>query len=53
MSTHLRIGIDTLKKYYINKLIHSGLDKDFKTELDSLTLSELKLILKNQIPNQK
>ncbi|WP_141770409.1 Fur-regulated basic protein FbpA [Bacillus sp. MUM 116] len=52
MSTHLRIGIDTLKNFYINKLIRLGYDKDLKNELASLTLSELKLILKNQTPTQ-
>lgn len=46
MSTHIRKGIESLKNYYIHKLMDSGHYKGSVDELYSLTLSELALILK-------
>ncbi|WP_026573117.1 Fur-regulated basic protein FbpA [Bacillus sp. UNC438CL73TsuS30] len=53
MSTHIQKGIETLKKYYIHKLMESCLYKDSEDELYSLTLSELELILKKSYPTKK
>ncbi|MDR7002632.1 Fur-regulated basic protein FbpA [Neobacillus niacini] len=50
MSTHIRKGIETLKNYYIHKLMDSGHYKGSVDELYSLTLSELALILKKNSP---
>jgi len=50
MSNQLRKGVETLRLFYINRLIESGLYKDSDNELISLTLSELQYIFKKAFP---
>lgn len=52
MPNQLRRGIRQLKQFYINKLLKSGIYTS-DDDLDSLTLSELELILKKAFPSNK
>ncbi|WP_419954193.1 Fur-regulated basic protein FbpA [Neobacillus niacini] len=53
MKNQLRKGIETLKLFYINRLIESGLYNASDDELHSLTLSELQTIFKKTFPLKK
>ncbi|MEW9050871.1 MAG: Fur-regulated basic protein FbpA [Neobacillus sp.] len=44
MANQLRKGVETLKLFYINKLVNSDYYKVAYHELDSLTLSELEML---------
>lgn len=50
MTNQLRKGVETLKLFYINRLIESGLYYASEDELHSLTLSELESIFKKTFP---
>jgi hypothetical protein len=50
MSNRLRKGVETLKLFYINRLIESGLYNASDDDLHSLTLSELQNIFKKTFP---
>jgi len=52
VTNQLRKGIETLKLFYINKLIQSNLYHGFEEELYSLTLSELEDLVKKEIPQK-
>jgi hypothetical protein len=53
MTNQLRKGVETLKLFYINRLIESGLFNTSHHELNSLTLSELENICKKTISPKK
>jgi hypothetical protein len=53
LSNQLRKGVETLKLFYINRLIESGLYDASEHELYSLTLSELDNIFKKVFPSKK
>jgi hypothetical protein len=53
LSNQLRKGVETLKLFYINRLIESGLYDASEHELTSLTLSELDNIFKKVFPSKK
>jgi hypothetical protein len=53
LSNQLRKGVETLKLFYINRLIESGLYDASEHELNSLTLSELDNIFKKVFPSKK
>lgn len=53
MTNQLRKGIETLKLFYINRLIESGLYNASDDDLHSLTLSELQNIFKKDILPKK
>jgi Fur-regulated basic protein A len=46
MTNQLRKGVETLKLFYINRLIESDQYKTSKQQLHSLTLTELEIIFK-------
>ncbi|MFP7299207.1 Fur-regulated basic protein FbpA [Neobacillus niacini] len=50
MTNQLRKGVETLKLFYINRLIDSGLYNASNHNLDSLTLSELQSIFQKTFP---
>lgn len=50
MTNQLRKGIETLKLFYINRLVESGLFNASDDDLHSLTLSELQTIFKKTFP---
>lgn len=50
MANQLRKGVETLKLFYINKLIETGHASEH--ELHSLTLGELEKIFKKVIPQK-
>ncbi|MDQ1004819.1 hypothetical protein QFZ28_005359 [Neobacillus niacini] len=50
MTNRLRKGVETLKLFYINRLIESGLYNASDDDLHSLTLSELQNIFKKHSP---
>ncbi|MEH7011645.1 Fur-regulated basic protein FbpA [Neobacillus niacini] len=49
----MRKGVETLKLFYINRLIESGFYNASDHELHSLTLSELQSIFKKTFPPKK
>jgi recombinational DNA repair protein (RecF pathway) len=53
MSNQLRKGVETLRLFYINRLIESVQYRDSSHELYSLTLSELKSIYIKTFPAKK
>ncbi|WHY01602.1 Fur-regulated basic protein FbpA [Neobacillus sp. DY30] len=52
MTNQLRKGVETLKLFYINRLIESGLYNASDDDLYSLTLSELQIIFKKTFPQK-
>lgn len=52
MTNQLRKGVETLKLFYINRLIESGLYNASDDDLYSLTLSELQMIFKKTFPQK-
>lgn len=52
MTNRLRKGVETLKLFYINRLIESGLYQASDLSLHSLTLSELQSIFKKTFPRK-
>jgi hypothetical protein len=50
MTNQLRKGVETLKLFYINRLMESGLYNASDYDLHSLTLSELQTIFKKTFP---
>ncbi|WP_209121646.1 Fur-regulated basic protein FbpA [Alkalihalobacillus sp. BA299] len=46
MSNQLREAVGKMKKYYIQQLIDSGVFDSSYKELDSLTLTELEILVK-------
>lgn len=52
MTNQLRKGVETLKLFYINRLIESGLYNASDDDLHSLTLSELQTIFKKAFPQK-
>lgn len=52
MTNQLRKGVETLKLFYINRLIASGLYNASEHNLDSLTLSELQSIFIKTFPQK-
>ncbi|MDM5328773.1 Fur-regulated basic protein FbpA [Neobacillus sp. CF12] len=52
MTNRLRKGVETLKLFYINRLIESGLYQASDHSLHSLTLSELQSIFKKTFPRK-
>ena len=51
MSNQLRRGMEILRGYYIKRLLKSGFVNAH--ELDTLTLSELEIMVKKTLPPQK
>jgi hypothetical protein len=50
MTNQLRKGVETLKLFYINRLIESGLYNASDDDLHSRTLSELQIIFNKTFP---
>jgi hypothetical protein len=53
MSQQLRSGIQKLRKYYIERLLKSGIYQESDQELYDLTLSELKAMTIKTLPQPK
>ncbi|MDQ0200536.1 Fur-regulated basic protein FbpA [Neobacillus ginsengisoli] len=53
MPNQLRRGMESLKQFYINKLVASGIYHTSDKELHSFTLSELKSIVKKECTPKK
>ncbi|MGX6444829.1 Fur-regulated basic protein FbpA [Neobacillus sp. K501] len=51
MTNQLRKGVETLKLFYINRLMESGEFNASKHQLHSLTLSELETIFNKLFPS--
>ncbi|MRG85884.1 Fur-regulated basic protein FbpA [Salinibacillus xinjiangensis] len=47
MRNHLREAVDSMKKYYIQKLIDAGVYSKADPELYTITLTELEMIVNN------
>jgi hypothetical protein len=52
LSNQLRKGVETLKLFYINRLIESGLYNATDDDLHSRTLSELQIIFNKTFPQK-
>jgi hypothetical protein len=52
MTNQLRKGVETLKLFYINRLIESGLYNASDDDLHSRTLSELQIIFNKTFPQK-
>lgn len=52
MSNQLRRGIEILREHYIKRLLKSGLVNAHDHKLDTLTLSELEMIVRKTLPQK-
>lgn len=52
MSKQLRKGIETLKQYYIKKLVEGGIYNATDHQIYSMTLSELEKIMAKEFPHK-
>jgi hypothetical protein len=53
LSNQLRRGIEILREHYIKRLLKSGLVNAHDHKLDTLTLSELEMIVRKTLPPKK